>query len=641
MKKKKVRKKQLFPENWIIFGIFGILGFILYANTIPHEFALDDCYVITGNNYTKQGIEGIPSILGNHFFSGYLGDQEVALVGGRYRPLSLITFAIEYELFGENPHEFHFVNIVLYILTTFLLFRILKSLFEFNTQQRYLIVPFIAALLFLAHPVHTEVVANIKGRDEILSLLFSLLSFRSILLFHRSRHHRHLVLAFLFLFFALLSKENAVVFIILIPLSLYFFTSISPATNLKSALPLLASLILFGIIRYAVLGWQSEASSSQLLDNPFLDASLSQKYGTILYTLWLYIKLLLFPYPLTWDYYPYHIPLIHVTSISSIFPGMLYLFLLASAIIGFLKKKIYAYAILFYLISLSVLSNLLFPIGVFMAERFLFVPSIGFCLIVAWFLFDAIPAKLGNTKRYMTIASSIIGILFLLYSVQTISRNRVWKDDYTLYTTDVTVSSNSAKSNNFAGKWFGYRATRSSSLQEKEALTQKAFFHLKKSIAIHPTYQDALFYLGSLYYDLRKDIDSMLYYYQKVLELDPEEPHVWKNIPLIINTIDNKDRQIIMYENLLQYNADRFEVNYPLGVLYYDKGNYHQAASYLEKARVVQPTNPAILNRAGFACFMEKNYVKAKELFSETLRYHPQDTLAKKNLAAIELMLQK
>src|SRR3972149_4965022 len=132
----------------------------LYANTLNHDFAFDDSVVITGNKYTKQSFDGIKTLATKDLFYGIYGSA-LDLEGGRWRPLTLVMFAVEYHFFGDNAHPYHFINILLYGITAIILFLTLKEFFPKN----YLLA-FIATLLFIAHPLHTEVVANIKSRDE-------------------------------------------------------------------------------------------------------------------------------------------------------------------------------------------------------------------------------------------------------------------------------------------------------------------------------------------------------------------------------------------------------------------------------------------------------------------------------------------
>jgi hypothetical protein len=200
--------------------ILALLGFVFYANTFYHEAAFDDRMAITDNEYVQAGVAGIGDILTKDAYQSYLEQRQGAnqLAGGRYRPLSLISFAIEQQVMGvvhekETPgekesriagemHERHVINVLLYIVSVITLLYFLRTIVFAGSP----LPAFIAAVIFAVHPLHTEVVANVKSRDEILSVLFISLTFIKAFRYYDSRKTRNLALALVFFFCALLSK---------------------------------------------------------------------------------------------------------------------------------------------------------------------------------------------------------------------------------------------------------------------------------------------------------------------------------------------------------------------------------------------------------------------------------------------------
>ena len=172
--------------KWAYIFLF-VFAVVLYANTLNHEFAFDDSVVITGNKYTRQGFEGIKTLATKDLFYGIYGNS-LDLEGGRWRPFTLVMFAIEYRFFGDNASPYHFINVLLYGITAIVLFMTLMQMFasplvplssgrgDKRGEASGVLLAFITTLLFIAHPIHTEVVANIKSRDEIISFLFLCLS---------------------------------------------------------------------------------------------------------------------------------------------------------------------------------------------------------------------------------------------------------------------------------------------------------------------------------------------------------------------------------------------------------------------------------------------------------------------------------
>ncbi len=208
-----VRTKR-FPYDWVVF-LFPVF---LFANSIFNNYNLDDELVTIGHRLTSKGISAIPDI----FTSPYYQDQSGYAY--EYRPVVLVSFAIEHQLFGDNAHLNHFFNILLYALACLILYKVLSLLFKTYSP----LLPFGIALLFAAHPAHTEVVCSIKNRDEILGLLFSFLSllfaFRVI-----KTKRKWLLLPIMTLFFtlALLSKITVISFVFIIPMALILFSEAS------------------------------------------------------------------------------------------------------------------------------------------------------------------------------------------------------------------------------------------------------------------------------------------------------------------------------------------------------------------------------------------------------------------------------
>lgn len=204
-------KRQMNVQPFL-YGIIFIFSFLLYGNTIPNNYALDDDFVIQNNKMVHMGIKGIPEI-----FTSRYSDVKGGTFG--YRPITKSTLAIEYQFFGENPHVSHFINILLYALTGMFLFFLLKKLLKAYPYH----LPFIITLLFLAHPIHTEVVASIKNREEILSFLGGLASLHFAIRYFEKRNLLNILLSVLFFIFGILSKLSILTFIAVIPLITFFF----------------------------------------------------------------------------------------------------------------------------------------------------------------------------------------------------------------------------------------------------------------------------------------------------------------------------------------------------------------------------------------------------------------------------------
>lgn len=622
---------------WIVF----LLTFVYYGNTVFNDYALDDAIVITQNDYTQKGIAGIPDIFKNELFTGFFKVKKDLVAGGRYRPLSMVTFALEVEFFGLNPHISHFINVLLFALLCLMLLRVLEKLLSQRYKSSVWIqyIPLLTTLLYLAHPIHTEVVANIKGRDEIMSLLGALISFYFVLKALEDKDKwKNIGWAFVSYLLAMLSKEIAATFIVTIPLALWFFTNAKPKTILQTTLPLVAATLIYFAIRHSVLSQGGIKTMPELMNDSFLEMNTSQKFATIMYTMGIYIKLLFFPHPLTYDYYPYHIPITEWSNWHAWSSLLLVLLLAWVALKGFMKKSLISFAIFFYAISLAPVSNFLFPVGVFMNERFVFDASIGFCLIAAYFIAYYLPLKIKSTQ----IRIALLVLILVAYGAKTILRNSDWKNDFTLFTTDVRVSVNGAKSNCSAGGKLIEEATKPGNEDKRNDYLKQAIKYLTHSLEIYPNYGDALLLLGNGYFEYNKNLDSSIWAYRKLLTLNPEHNLAYSNTELILRATDSIDYKIRVWEDYFTINPNRFEVNYQLGILYGRfKNNLPKAKYYLLRAQAINPNDAAVNKDLGVAYGMSMQYDSSLIFLKKAAEIDPKDSQTLVNIGITYLNLNQ
>lgn len=621
--------------NLPIYILFGF-AVLLYANTLINQYTLDDRMMITENAFTKKGFAGIGEILTHDSFVGFIGENKNQLAGGRYRPLSHITFALEYGLIGFKPFIGHLINVLLYAFACLLIYKVLKMLFPPGNKPFYLTIPFIATALFIAHPLHTEVVANIKGRDEIMSLLGSFAALFFCLKYIEKERFHYLLWGMFSLFLGLMSKENAITFIAIIPLTLYFFSKAGLKKNIVITAFMCLAGAIFIFIRYKALGFIMSANvETEILNNPFYNVAPVQKYATILLTWGKYLLLILFPHPLTHDYYPKQIPIIGFSDIRALLPLVLYFAMIIFAFLKFKEKNIYSYCILFFGITFSISSNLFFSIGTFMNERFMFIPLLGFCIIIAYLLTDKIRSRFAEnvSKKAVFI---VVGILLSAYSVKTISRNPVWYDDFTLFTTDVKTSFNSAKCLTSAGQMLTIRSQEkgTDSIVEKQMLKQ-AVEYLQKATQIHPSFNIAWISFGNVFLDL-KQYEQAMQCYEKSLLLVPGNNDAINNI-LCVAQGTRKMKQFAnsekYYKRLLVLRPDNYDDMTQLADLYEQANEPDSQLIILNQLIKLKPNNYLVYNKMGEVYGMHLNNInRSIEYFMKAYKMKPDDTAVLKNL---------
>jgi len=652
-----------FAENFRMQAlVIFLFAFALYANTLGHQYALDDDLMIRDNKYTKQGFSGIGKILTTDALAGVFGEHNL-LQGGRYRPLSQVCFAVEHEIFGMNPFVGHFINVLLYGLLCVLLFHVLRKIFKkYNSSKWYMSLAFLVTALFTVHPLHTEAVANIKGRDEIMSLLGSLGALWFALKYVETKKPLHLLWLSVIFIFAMLSKENAATFIAVIPLTMYFFSEAKRKDYLLIITVLLSAFAVYALIRYNALGYfMNNYEETEIFNNPFAEASPAQKYATIVYTWIVYLKLLFVPYPLTHDYYPYQIPLVDWNNVQVILSVIVFGALAVFAIIKMKQKSLISFAILFFAITFSIQSNLLLNIGTFMNERFMFVSLIGFCIIAAMFFRRVSGDEKSDRKISAHPALYIFVFIISAFSVMTFARNMAWKDSETLFLTDVKTSVNSARCNYVAGFTLLENARLERDTVKQSEMYLEAAMYLERGLKIYGKNTSAMGNLGEVYIALKK-YDAAITMYMKVLELIPDDQTSLANLRVIANlyvkennfneaihllkiladktVIDPADyntigeifgrsmNQLDSAEIYFEKSLKRYQNYAPalenMGLVQGLRGNYAKSLEYLLKAYPLDSTNVGLLKNMSHTYNQLGNQQKAVEMLNKANSLDPQ-----------------
>ena len=582
--------------------ILAALSIVLYANTITHDYTQDDAIVINDNEFTTQGFAGIPALLKYDTFRGFfkVDGKEKLVSGGRYRPLTPVMFAIEYQLFGYNPVIGHLLNILWFTLLVLVLYLTLERLFfKYDTSSKWRYMIFAACILFAVHPIHTEAVANIKGRDEIICLLGSLASLYCAIRWYDERKNKFMIFSGMLFFIALMSKENTITFLVVIPLALYIFRKASITVSLKSVLPAVVGTIVFLAIRSSVIGWYMGGTPMELMNNPFLKwtnngyvaLSKMESLPTMLYCLGKYLGLLVFPHPLTHDYYPRHIEIMSWSDISVIASIFIYFLLILYALLNLKKRSVLSFCILYFLATISIVSNIVFPIGTNMSERFLFMPSVGFSLIVAYLCWK------GNEK-YPAVIKGIFALVMIGMIGKTMTRNMVWKDNYTLFTTDVHTSTRSAKILNAAGGTKSNKASRMEDGPRKTNLLQEAIQHTTQALEVHPNYKNAMMIQGNSFF-YKKEFENAVRSYERLLSLYPGDADGESNLAVALRDtgkyFGERKQDLVKAEKYLRRSLairpKDVETNRLLGVTNGIKGNHKEAIKYFKKVADLQPNN--------------------------------------------------
>jgi tetratricopeptide (TPR) repeat protein len=476
----------------------AVMAAAAYMSSIGGGYTFDDRWVILQNPLVQQA--GLWEI-----FTG------VYTPGPVYRPLTLLTFAV-HERLGWNPLADHIGNVALHVLVTLLVYALAGRITRSEIARVF------GAMLFALHPIHTEAVANLVGRAELLAAVCALTSLVAFARFVERRDHAALWLFTALATFAIgpFAKESS---LSILPVIVLLQRHLAPATPWRRhatvAMAFLAAALPYLFARIAFTGALTYPTHFAMADNPLAHVPAAQRIATALVVLVEYLGLLLAPITLSADYSYNQIPI--VTSF-----GDLRLWLAIAVLLGITsvvwrvrqRSPAMILCAAFVVCTLSLTSNLAFPIGTIKGERLLYLPSVGWCiaigLVAAWAL-----------RRHFAATSLAVSLVFVLYGARTWARGYDWRDDASLYEATAQSAVNSAKAQ------YNYGTI----LLENGAVDD-AVVQFRRALQIDPQSGQAAFGIGKAY-ELKGVPAGALHWYGKTTELNWDTPHAHLQIGLI------------------------------------------------------------------------------------------------------------
>ncbi len=583
-----------------------IISFLVYVNTLNNGYALDDLGVIKENAYVAEGMKGMPTILTSPYLKGFRINNDATATNDLYRPLPLVCFAIERQIWGDWPAGNHLINILLFAACVALLFLFLDALFDGKKRS----VVFIASLLFAVHPIHTEVVANIKSRDELLCFFFAFSALFLFLKYALSGKVWPLLAGTICLFLSLLSKETSITFVLIVPLVFFFYRNENKKRSLYLSLVTIVISLIFICLRQWVLKMNHAESTGDpgFIDNMLVGApSIPSRIATAIMMLGYYVRLLFVPYPLVCDYGYKTFDFVGFGNVWVLLSVLLYVGFAIVGIVRLIKKRkdLYALAILFFLLTIALFSNLFMLIGSTMAERFLFFPSVGFCLFISLLLHHWLARGESNmlSKKMWWVLAPVL----IVFGGLAIQRNSEWKDNYTLFKADAAKFPHNAR----LLQSLGYEETtdgvaEETDPKEKEHIMQEGIGHLERSISIYPGNSSAHNYLGNLFAKLQR-YDSAETHLKQAVVLAPQNPVAIGD----------------------------------LGGIYFSQQQYAKSAALCKRALVISPDNVTIMNNLAMSYLQMRVFDTAIYFSQKAVEKDPADQLALSIIAAAKKELAK
>jgi lipoprotein NlpI len=597
--------------------LLAALAFVLYAQTLTfHEYVGDDGSVIVGNKFVQQGFAGIPELLTHDSFYGYDVQHNRQNTRKTYRPLSLVSFAVERSLFGGNLHVSHFIHLALYAALVAVLYFTLRRVLAESAEQSASFtpvftvahLPFVATLLFALHPVHTEVVANLKSRDELFSLLFALAALMWLFNYvdepKGSRSTRSIVISCGFYALALLSKENAITWLPVFPLALWVFRPkafAALAAPIINTAPLLVLGLVYLVVWFGVFGRVDEALYEREVYNPFVTASLAERTATATQTMGLYMLKAVVPLTLSTGYTYNELPLTTWSDWRVLLSALVMLGLLGAGVVWAFKRHLVGFCVLMFFSTMAIASNYFVYAGGLLGERFLFTPSVAVALVLAWLLGNSSmlagnAARRSTAPRSTTLATSLVVVLCVGYAVKTFSRTSQWQSTYTLLKADTETTPNSIILKQLYAGLLLQKAAQAPNAAERGTHLREAYQNFHAALSIDARSLPQLYNGLGNYFSQTQNLDSALWYYHKAYSMDTNRQYYRKNIAAVYltkgSTLVEQQRfseGIEAFQTALLFDRQNDVAYSNIGATLALQQRYDSALVYLRRALELNP----------------------------------------------------
>lgn len=428
-------------EKWIFLVICLVVVFSIYGRTLWGGFVFDDRNIV--EHQASLSFSKLPLVLAMPYWS----DES-----GLYRPTVVLSYALNFSILGAKPWGFHLINLILYALCGWWLWLLIRRLFSNN------LLAYVTALLFLALSIHTEAVANIVGRAEILALGFSLLA-----LYELAKEKGDSFLIGFYFLLAMGSKETAIA---VLPLAV-FVVWIKEKKLFKKkifqqycwpALALISSGVFYFLLRFFVLGRQYFLHvDTTIVENQLKFVPYLERLGTSLAIFWsIYLKKTFWPFDFCSDYSFSQIEIVKNFFNYQTLSGLaVVLFLIVGSFVFLKRWPALALGCAFVFFGFLPVANWLLPIGTIAGERLAFFPSVGFCLIVAQLLIFLSRIKIRKRRLFFEIIFLIIFLVLVgFYGWRSFVRNSDWLTEKKLFTSAAQCAPNSVLSRSNIGAYY-------------------------------------------------------------------------------------------------------------------------------------------------------------------------------------------
>jgi tetratricopeptide (TPR) repeat protein len=423
------------------------------------------------------------------------------------------------------------------------------------------------------------------------------------------------------LFMAFLAKESAILTIPILFIMIWYFKKEAMSKLIAITTSVVVPFLIYMLIRKSVLDSFAGIQSVTLLDNPIgAQTNFGLKLMGSMQVIGEYMQLFVLPHPLVYDYSYNSFPLENGINLPIIIGMITVLSMIAAIFITYKKQPIISFSLLFIFAGLSLYTNIFFTIGAAKAERFTFLASVGFCILLSYLIAKFLKSGVYQSNHNPVKIKNfffVLGAIMLLYSVKTISRNFDWKDNITLYTHDVELNPISAKTHYYLGNELIKKiAEEEQDSIKRLAYLKKGIEEVRKSVAIFPEYSDGHTQIGVGFFKMN-NMDSAAVYFNKGLQYNPNNSVALSNLGAYYFNKGRYAEAIDIYDKTLRLNPRFIDAMVNLGSCYGASGKFNDAIIWFTKAYELDPTNKKAIT---FLAMTYKNLKQPeKAAFYETL----------------------
>jgi len=523
-----------------------------------------------------------------------------------WHPLTLLSYMLDWRLFGSNPAGFHLTNLIFHIANTLLLFLVFKRMTDAIWPSAF------AAALFALHPLHVESVAWVSERKDVLSTFFWMLAMWAYLRYVKQPGISRYLLILLVFALGLMAKPMLITLPFVFLLLDYWplgrigrFQWRIVYRLILEKIPFIALSVISSVIAYLVQ--PSGGAVTQLAK-----LGLKIRICNALISYVTYIEKMIWPSRLT-VFYPLvgrNISVLYVVISAAI------LLVITILILRFAKNHRYLFTGWFWYLGTLLPVIGLIPVGDHaMADRYSYITLTGLLIIIAW----GLPELLAGWRYKKIVLASSALLIISIMSICTHIQLRYWRNSQTLFQHALDVTKN-----NYVAHY-----CIANSLVSQGKLDE-AIYHYLEAIRILPDYTDALSDLGAVLHREGR-IDEAIGYYRRTLEINPRFTRVHLNLAAALADKGSFTEAVTHYRIGLAA-MDIPAIRRDFGSVLVKLGRFEEAVTEYRRVLSAMPDDPNVLNELGCALTHTGNFDEAIAHFKQALQINPQYTDAKNNL---------